>query len=435
MDETAAAPDAQTIRRLQAIRGSLQDKRTQVQALVEELEAADELARPALRTRILALQQDIRELSESFETTALDGLKLRALSDSETQRLDWRDELMQIAQPILQTMKSATDRPRRMSELQQTIEIYRYQLDLAEQASTSLERFAAVELPSEVADGLAEVTRAWLARNAEIERLLSDAEQELGYLESTEPRLLQDVGGAAYDFILGRGTTLLLALFAGLTLWYAMRRLRHAFNSLRPARSDQAQGANTRLLQYAWHLIGVVLVTLAILSVFYLRGDVLLLSLAIVALVMLALGVWRYLPGYIQEARLLLNAGSARAGERVVYNGLPMRIESLNLYSELANPELEGSLRLPLGVLGGLSSRPPGDEPWFPCRRGDYLLMPDNMLSKVLRQTVERVELEVMGSIVQYDSAEFLGLSQLKGAPQSVLDQAPMRGATITVGE
>ena len=413
--ETAAqaqqiGPDPQTIRRLQAIRSSLQNKREEVQALLEQLRGADEAAKPALRAKVGELQQDIRGLSESFETTALDGLKLRALAEDEGAPLDWRDQMMQIAEPILQTLRNATERPRRISELQQAIEIYRYQLALAEQASASLQRFSGVELPPEVAAGIREVTQTWQSRNAEISRLLGDARDELQYLQSTETHLLEDMGGAAYDFILGRGLTLLLALIAAILLWYVTRRLRYLLGGRQASRAGAAQGANARLLLYAWHLLSVVLVTLAILSVFYLRGDVLLLSLAIVALVMLALGVWRFLPGYLREARLLLNAGSVRAGERVVYRGLPLRIESLNLHSELRNPELEGSLRLPLAILGELNSRPQQDEPWFPCRAGEFVLLPDGTLAEVLRQTIELVQLRVLGSTLQYDSAEFLRL-------------------------
>ena len=144
---------------------------------------------------------------------------------------------------------------------------------------------------------------------------------------------------------------------------------------------------------------------------FYIRGDLLLLVLSIIALVMLALGAWRYLPRYIAEARLLLNIAAAREGERVIYNGLPFRIASLNLYSELRNPELEGAIRLPLSALTELTSRPRTDEAWFPCQAGDYVLLPDGAFGQVLQQTVELVRLKVVGSIVQFSAAEFVQLN------------------------
>jgi len=149
-------------------------------------------------------------------------------------------------------------------------------------------------------------------------------------------------------------------------------------------------------------------VAVGVLSVFYVRGDLLLLSLSIVVLVMLVLGAWRYLPRYVQEGRLLLNVGAARQGERVIYDGLPFRITSLNLYSELRNPELEGVIRLPLPAMAQLISRPRTSEAWFPSRVGDYLLLADGSLAQVLQQGIEWVRLKVMGGIVQVRSADFV---------------------------
>ncbi|MGD2172749.1 MAG: hypothetical protein PVF80_11605, partial [Gammaproteobacteria bacterium] len=340
--------------------------------------------------------------------TAAGGLSLQSNDIADKKALDWHEELLQIARPILDSLKKATERPRRIAELQAAIELYGQQLEKARKALDNLSQFDSRQVPPGVRSGLDEVKSSWRQHYNDTEQALQLSRTELQYLENQDSRLFENMGGITYDFILGRGLTLLLALLAGIALWLALRMLRRWVSRGWRAARGSGQSAQVRLLFYGYHLLTSVLVTIAVLSVFYLRGDLLLLSLAIVALVMLALGVWRFLPGYIQEARLLLNAGAARQGERVVYNGLPLRIESLNLYSELRNPELEGRLRLPLAALGGLTSRPEQDEPWFPCRPGDFLLLPNGDFAEVLRQTVELVQLRVMGSQVQYDSTAFL---------------------------
>jgi len=405
------ALDAQVVRRLQAIRNALEGKREQVRGLLEEIQSADESRRDGLRRRIETLQQEIRELSDSFERTAVGGLNLRSVEAAGDEKLDWRDELVQIARPILDGLKKATARPRRIAELQASIDLYLQQLEQASKALELLARFDNQQIPADIQSGIADLTAAWRRQRDDLDQSLKIARSELQFLESEDARIFENMGGVTYDFILGRGLTLLLALFAGIALWIAMRMLRRSLSRGWRAASGNNQSAQLRLMFYAYHLLTIVLVTLAVLSVFYLRGDLLLLSLAMVALVMLALGVWRFLPGYIKEARLLLNAGTARQGERVIYNGLPYRIESLNLHSELRNPELEGRLRLPLAALAELTSRPAQDEPWYPCRPGDYLLLPNGDFAEVLRQTVELVQLRVLGSPVQYDSAAFLQLN------------------------
>lgn len=75
------------------------------------------------------------------------------------------------------------------------------------------------------------------------------------------------------------------------------------------------------------------------LIVFYLRSDLLLLVLAILALVVLGLGLRQTLPRYLTEIRLLLDVGPVRTGERVIYNGVPLQVKSINVYSVLRNPD------------------------------------------------------------------------------------------------
>ncbi len=409
--ETAdAAVDRQTVRKLQAIKSALDERREQVQLLLQRVAEADRVDQPALRAEIAELQQRIRELSESFEKTAIDGISLRAFAKKGDEVFDWRSEMLQIARPVFDSLKDATAKPRRIAELRAAIDSQNQQLALSDEAIASLARYQQAELPPAVAVGLADLSRAWQARRDEVSLAIRAANSELAFLESEEDRLFENMGSTVYEFILGRGLTLVLALVTGLVVWYLLRSLRRLSRGWRPAGQSETSAARIRLLLYAYHLLSVVLVTLSVLSVFYVRGDVLLLSLAIIALIMLALGVWRFLPGYIQEARLLLNAGAAREGERVVYDGLPFRIASLNLYSELRNPELGGVLRLPLATLAQLSSRPFTSEDWFPTSSGDYVLLPDGNCGQVLEQTVELVRLKVMGSLLQYASADFIQL-------------------------
>ena len=239
-------------------------------------------------------------------------------------------------------------------------------------------------------------------------RSLELASGNLISLESEEIDLLATFGGIAQEFFLGRGLTILIALLTGIGIWFSMRTLRELVRARRTAKQDAEKAARLRLLFYAYHMLTIVLVALAVLSVFYVRGDLLLLSLAIITLVMLALGTWRYLPRYIDEGRLLLNVGAAREGERVIYQGLPFRITSLNLYSELRNPELDGVIRLPLSAMAQVISRPRGNDTWFPCRVGDYLLLADGRFAHVVQQSIEWVRLKVRGSIVQIATTDFL---------------------------
>jgi hypothetical protein len=409
--QIAQSQRTQAIRRLLAIKEALEEKRERIRVLIAQREAADETDKTRLIEQIAILRETIGTLTKSFENIAVSGANLRNLADAEDQELAWRDELMQIARPILNSLKGATDKPRRIEELRRAIRLYQQQLEVSRKAAESIALFDQYEMPSVVAAGLDEVAASWRERNMDIQRSLEISHYELRNLEAEEFDVFETVGRTLREFIQGRGLTLLLALLTGIALWFAMYGLRRLIKAWRRPAQDMTHAARISLVLYGYHLMTIVLVSLAVLSVFYIRGDLLLLSLSIIILVMLALGAWRLLPGYIREARLLLNVGAARAGERVIYNGLPFRIASLNLYSELRNPELEGAIRLPLSALAQLTSRPYSYEAWFPCHAGDYVLLPDGAFGQVLQQTVELVRLKVLGSTVQFSAADFLQLN------------------------
>ena len=416
--ETAAAsaPSGQaqlqqTVRRLLTIRMALEDRRVRVRDLLNKLNTADEVESERIREEIAAHREIIEQLTASFENTAVGGANLRGSSDDEERQLNWNEELAQIARPLLDSLKEATEKPRRIAELRSAIDRYQQQLEISQKALAEIARFDQQEMPEAVADGLRALDDAWQKRNFDIQNSLKIAREELNSIEVSESEVLEILGRVLREFLLGSGLTLLIALITGFAVWLIMRGLRRLTRMWRREVEKTHHAAKVRLLLYAYHLLTLVLIALAVLTVFYVRGDLLLLSLGIISLAVMALGVWRFLPGYIREARLLLDVGAARERERVIYNGLPFRIDDLNLFSELRNPELEGRIRLPLSELAQLTSRPARDEPWFPSRSGDYVLLPDGRFGQVLKQTVELVQLKVLGSIVQFAAADYLHLN------------------------
>ena len=120
------------------------------------------------------------------------------------------------------------------------------------------------------------------------------------------------------------------------------------------------------------------------------------------------LGLRHTIPKFVAEMRLLLNLGAIREDERVLYNGLPYRVATLNIYTILRNPELTGVIRLPLDEVVTMISRPAGKEIWFPSSKGDYLNFGDGRVLKVLDQTTELVHLETLaGTKTSMPTADF----------------------------
>jgi hypothetical protein len=95
------------------------------------------------------------------------------------------------------------------------------------------------------------------------------------------------------------------------------------------------------------------------------------------------------LPKFYDDAKLLLNIGEIREGERIVFDGIPWRIDSLSFFTVLKNDHLRGGrLRLPVRRLAGLHSRAVAEnELWFPTEEGDWIDLPDLGHARVVSQT------------------------------------------------
>lgn len=401
----------QAIQNLRQIRTALAEKRQALSQLKKSLRSGNVPNEAEVAREIATLQQSIEELEIAFEGIAANGLVLRQLTNPAEEKLDWKEELIQIARPVLNSLKEATEKPRKIEELRSSIRLYQQQLEQTQRATGSLNLLIEQETTETLDQELSSVVTAWQKRQVDIERSLELVRFELDSLENEEIAVFETIGRVAKEFALGRGLTLLLAIITGIAIWLLLRLLHRLVQRWRRPVENSKHAAKMRLLMYGYHMITMVIVILGVISVFYVRGDLLLLSLTIIAIVMLLLGIWRFLPGYIVEVRLLLNIGAARQGERVIYHGVPLRIDRLNLHSELRNPELEGTIRLPLAEVAQLISRPDSNDSWFPCRPGEYLILEDGTFAQVMRQTIELVDLKTRSSLKQISTAAFLQTS------------------------
>lgn len=180
-----------------------------------------------------------------------------------------------------------------------------------------------------------------------------------------------------------------------------------------PGYSKEYRSFRLRLLDLMHRVMTILLVIIGPMVVFYVMEDWVLFTLGILLLLGIALTLRQALPRYWQQIELFLNIGSVREGERIFLDGLPWKVRRINVFSMLENPVAEISQRVRIDDLVDLKSRPvhQGD-PWFPCKRGDWVLLSDGMRGKVTGISQELVQLiERGGSHRTYQTADFLALS------------------------
>jgi len=279
-------------------------------------------------------------------------------------------------------------------------------------ALSSIEQSIAISSDESTIKSLQELRNTWTGRAREIKRKLDVARVQLTNLQKSDGNFWENIKAGFLGFITGRGLTILLAIASAFAVWFTAKLLSKIM--LTKTRSVAAKSYRTRqrLVQYAFNILTGLLMMIAIIVVFYVRGDVLLLGIAFLLAGVTVLGLRHTVPRFISEARLLLNFGSVRENERVVYNGLPFQVISLNMYSVLRNPELSGVVRLPLNSMLEMISRPAGNELWFPASKGDYILLSDGKLLEVTELTTELIHLQnLTGTKTTIPSADFYNMT------------------------
>ena len=411
---SSGTPSTEAVQRLEAIQESLASKQDQLDALRSQLKAAsDSPVKAELEQQIAQLDADIKDLNRSFIQIALGGIDMNVFEDSAAEQpFDWRKELTQIVRPVLDALKELTEKPRRIDRLKTEIAETQDQLQAIHKARTALELLSGQPLPDAIQEKVKALAAVWEQREKDTLQELEVNRFQLASLLGENTNWLQTTKDAVTDFLRGRGLTLLLALSAALGVWLVMRGLFWLYTKKLTKPSARRQSTRYRLIVFSFRALTMLVMTMSVLIVLYVAGDLLLLVLLVLILIGIGFSFKSLLPRYLAEGRLLLNIGPVREGERLLYNDIPWQVKTINMYSVLRNPELEGILRIPLTELIDLHSRPCGNEPWFPSRVDDYLLLPDGSFAQVLRQTPETVVLKTTGGMqVQYPSAAFIQLS------------------------
>lgn len=390
-------------------------KTQQRNELRSQIIASGDNAEDSDRERLVALSEDLDGLNDAFLFALLgDQVDIYALEDVEDPETTWQEDVVEVLKPLADTLKAVTRRPREVASLKETI-------DIANQKSMAIQ--SAIELAGRLEDQSLTQTSATALQSylstwsQELNQVRQDkllAESQLNSILNSNGSGWTDFWTSVKEFMLGRGLTLVIAIIAAVIAWLIMRTLWWFYSTKIATKETRRKSLFYRFSAYSYYIVTGFVVVLAVLLTLWLREDLLLLAIAFVALASLALGFRQYLPSYMTEARLLLNLGNVREDERVVYDGLPWQVMSLNIQTVLRNPAIDGVLRLPLSTIATLSSRPIKNNLWFPTNIDDYVLLPDGLFGRIKCQTPDLVEIAVRGGMtLTYPTSEFFSVKVL----------------------
>lgn len=410
-DEQIISEDTNTITVLKDVVQAIEEIQDHIKNKKSQLkEAITPEERLEIIKEIDILKKRLESLEGNFEAIAT-GLDMEAFTAKPQKRFDWKEEVQSLIGPLVNELKGITSRPRLIENLRTQVSYYEKQVSLVKSAIENIHKLVAQAKDENLKNQLIDLESNWYDKGKQISSQLTVAKYQLADKLSERKSFLESSQNLARLFFKSRGRNFILSVFAFLFVFFLLRHIHRRIYKGSSIHRTVASSFYVRLAEVMYHISTFVIATGALLLVLYLCGDWVLLGVAFIFILGLIWTAKQTLPRFYEQGTLLLNLGPVKENERVIYNGLPWKVVSLHFYTQLVNPELKGGLiRLPLSELKDIRSRPyHPDEPWFPCKENDWVLLADGTLGMVATQTPEVVQLILGGgSYKTYPTEEFL---------------------------
>ncbi len=365
-----------------------------------------------LQAKIDELRSKLKETETRLDQLSA-GVDLGVFHEQGERKVDWGTELREMLEPLIREMKRMTSRPREIERLRDEIQQYDLQLATIEQANANLLLLISHTTDPQLTEKLNAVARTWQNRGVEIRAQRAIVSNRLEKIVGEKKSLSQSFRELFGTFFKSRGLNLLIALFSFAFVWVVLHFFYKVIQRLSPFHR-KGRAFAVRIFDLVYVLFTVILSFLALLGVLYSFGDWVLLSLTIIFLLGVGWASKKAIPRFWNQATLMLNFGTVREGEVVVYKGIPFEVISINFHTLLENKELGGNfVRVHINDLMELRSRPIAEkEPWFPSKSGNWVRLADGTYGEIYAQTVDTVKMRLKGGAYKfYNTADYLSQS------------------------
>jgi small-conductance mechanosensitive channel len=376
--------------------------------------SSSEAEKDSLKFELERLDKQLNDYSLDFERIAT-GIDIGLFAEKKAEEFDWKNEVVSLIEPGIKEIKRLTVRARYKTKLKDERSYYQNLKPIARQAVENINHLIGQTDDGELKKKLAALLPEWKGVEKQIQSKLEIVGMQLAEMEGEEKSILETSRTSIKNFFRTRGLFLFIALVSCLGMIFFLRLSARFIVRFIPGYTAKYRPFHVRVLSLLFRILALVLTFFVLIFVFYLVEDWVLLSLTIIFIMGLGWAVKHTLPQFWHQSRLMLNIGSVREGERMMLHGVPWLVKTINVFSELENPSLGVRLRLPIEELLGKTSRPfHKNEPWFPCKRNDWVILSDDTRGVVTSLSHEMVELvQRGGSRKIYQTADFMALSPL----------------------
>lgn len=405
-----AQPTGRSLDSLRTIAEPLSTALSELQKLQDNIKGADtDDARQEIQDRIDAERERVKQLRDNFRNI-VGGSEAAEYDGEPSAGASLQDQVRELIQPVLSEIRDATSEPRELDALRKSLDKWQERKRKTDTVLSRIDKLIAESVDPVVLAELKSARGLWASRQAEAISQSAVNKVQIEDRTRDQRSLWEKLSTGLGRFFRSRGMNLLLAVIAATIGFLVTRKIYSWIRKISPAHKRD-HNFTSRISDVLAMALAVIVSTLAIILVFYSRGDWLLLTLVVIFLIGVAWGGKTAIPPYLEQIRMILNLGSVREGERVIYAGLPWKVSALGFFTTFTNPNLQGGMmRIPIRDVMGMISRPVAPkEVWFPTEAEDWVVLSDGTFGKAITQTPDQVViLKLGGSMKTYPTADFL---------------------------
>jgi len=355
---------------------------------------------------------EAQKINRSIENLAAstDLSSLRAVKE---EVFNFEKEIFSLIEPTLKEMRHLTYDVRVKSELRDRIAFVKKRIPVVKTALENIDKLEVNPERRNLSRHVDKLKNRWTQQLVGYETELNSATLQLEKFELNEKIREANEPSFFKTFFEKRGWVLLKAMGAILLVLLASKLTHRVLTHTIKGYQKANRSVRLRLIDLVHRGVTLLLFIIAPMFVFYLAEDWVLFTLSTMILIGMAWSLREAIPKYWEQIQIFLNIGSVREGERLLMDGLPWEVKNINIFSTLYNPRANLTRRVKLGDLAGLNSRPSDkSEPWFPCQKGDWVILSDGIRGKVIGISLELVELiQRGGTRCTYTLSNFLSES------------------------
>jgi hypothetical protein len=376
--------------------------------------SSSEAEKKLIKSELTKLDDQLHASAKDFERIAT-GIDRDLFVKKKVEVFDWKDELVGLIKPGIREIKRLTVKARNKAKLKEELSYYQGLSPVAGQAIQNITQLILLAEDKDLKKDLKKLLPEWKIIEEQILNKVEIVGMSLAEIENEEKSIIETSQTSIKNFFRTRGLYLFIAVIACLGVLFFLRLFSRAMVRFIPGYASKYRPFHIRVLNLLFRIITFAMIFFVLIFVFYAVEDWVLLSLTIIFIMGIGWAAKNTLPQYWHQSRLMLNIGSVREGERMIYYGVPWLVKSINVFSELENPSFDVKLRLPIEDLLGKTSRPFNkNEPWFPCKRNDWVILADGTRGVVTSLSHEMVELVQRGGAHKtYQTSDFLAQSPL----------------------